>query len=75
MMFLGRHAKVRGLDTQRRIVGHHAGWRMAGLAERRANDAVVRLVGVEAMFDQQMLLDAVDLDLQRAAGRNMDDVV
>ena len=44
-----------------------------GLAEGGADDPVVRARRVEAVLDEEVLLDAVDLDLQRAravAGRH-----
>ena len=70
-LVLGRRdAEVGGLDAQRGVVGHHRTWApMRGLAERGADDAVVGHGRVEAVLDQEVLLDAVDLDLQRACRR------
>ena len=62
----GLEAEVGGLDAQRGVVRHHAGRRVHRLAERGADDAVVGHVGVEPVLDEQVLLHAVDLDLQRA---------
>ena len=63
------HAHVRGLDPQGGVVGHHARRGLRGLAERGADDPVVRHRRVEAVLDEQVLLDAVDLDPQRGRGR------
>ena len=69
----GFQPEVRRLDAQRGVVRHHARRRVHRLTERRADDAVVGHVGVEAVLDEQMLLHAVDLDLQRAVRRGIAD--
>ena len=62
-----------GLDAQRRVVRHHASRRVLRLTERGADDAIVGHGGVEPVLDEQMLLHAVDLDLQRAVGGRVAD--
>ena len=65
-----RHAEVGGLDAQRGIVRHHRPCApMRGLSERGADDAVVGHVRVEPVLDEEVLLDAVDLDPDRARRR------
>jgi hypothetical protein len=64
-MFGGVDAEVGRFDPQRRIVADHGGGTEVGLADRRADDPVVRHARIEPVLDQQMLADVVDLDLQR----------
>ena len=68
-MLVGDEPHVGRLDTQCSVVGDHTGRGRAGLAEGSSDDAVVGNLGVEAVLDQQMALDPVDLDLQGAAVR------
>ena len=56
--------EVGGLDPQRRIVADHGGRAEVGLADGHADDAVVRHRGVEAVLDEQVPADVVDLDLE-----------
>ena len=65
-MLGGFQAEVRGLDTQRSVVRHHAGRCVHCLPERGPDDSVVRNVWVQPVLDEQMFLNAIDLDLQRA---------
>jgi histidine triad (HIT) family protein len=62
----GGHTEVGGLDAQRRVVRHHRGRAHFGLPEGGADDAVVGDRRVESVFDEAMLLHAVDLDAQAA---------
>ncbi len=62
----GGHAEVGGLDAQRGVVGHHRRRAPLGLAEGGADDPVVGARRIEAVLDEEVLLDAVDLDLQRS---------
>ena len=62
----GVDAEVGGLDAQRGVVRQHRRRRDRGLAEGGADDAVVGHRRIEPVLDQQVLLDAVDLDLHRA---------
>ena len=59
------HAEVGRLDAQRRVVRDHRCGCTLRLAERGADDAVVGNGRIEAMLDEAVLLDSVDLDLQR----------
>ena len=65
-MLGGDHAEVGGLDPQGGVVRQHRRRAPLGLTERGADDPVVRVRRVEPMLDEAVLLDAVDLDLQRA---------
>ena len=65
----GGDAEVGGLDAQRGVVRHHRRRAALGLAEGGADDAVVGARRVETVLDEQVLLDAVELDLQAAARR------
>ena len=72
-VFGGVDAEVSGLDPQRGVVADHRGRAEVGLADRRADDPVVRDRRVEPVLDEQVLADVVDLDLQRGgagAGRD-----
>ena len=67
---LGRvDAEVGRLDAQRGVVRHHRRRAVLGLAERGADDPVVRARRVEAVLDQAVLLDVVDLDPQGCSFR------
>ena len=67
----GGNAEMGRLDAQRGVVRQHDRGALGRLAERHADDAVVGNPHIEPVLDQQVLLDAVDLDLQRAlADRN-----
>jgi hypothetical protein len=59
----GVDAEVCGLDPQRGVVRHHQRGRVSSLPERGTDDPVVGHGGVESVFEQQVLLDAVDLDV------------
>ena len=56
---------MRSFQSECGIVGHHMGRSMVGLAECGSDDAVVCLVRVEPMLVQKVLLDAIDLDMNR----------
>ena len=58
--------EVGGLDAQRGVVADHRGRAEVGLADRGADDAVVGHRRVEAVLDEQVASDVVDLDLQGA---------
>ena len=64
-MFGGVDAQVGGLDAQSSVVADHRGRTEVGLPDRGADDPVVGHGGVEAVLDQQVLADVVDLDLER----------
>jgi hypothetical protein len=70
-MLIGRQPQVSGLDSQGRVVGDHPCSGMAGLTEGSANDSIVRNLGVHPMLDQEVALDAVDLNLQSAGLRSI----
>ena len=63
----GRDAEVGRLDAQGGVVRHHRRRALLGLTEGGADDPVVRARRVEAVLDEQVLVDAVELDLQAAA--------
>ena len=64
---LGRaHSEVGGLDAQRGVVADHGGRAEVGLADRRADDAVVGHRRIEAVLDEEVATDVVDLDLDGA---------
>ena len=56
-----------GLDAQRGVVRHDDRAAVDGLPERRGEDAVVVLGGVEAVLADLVEVEAVRLDAQRAA--------
>ena len=62
-MLVGGETEVRGLQSQSSVIGHHMGRRLVGLAESGPNNSVIRLRSVEAMLDQEMLLDAIDFNM------------
>ena len=62
---LGRgDAEVGSLDAQRGIVGDHRRRPASGLTQRRADDPVVGAGRIEPVLDEEVLADAVELDLQ-----------
>ena len=65
-MLGGADAEVGSLDAQRGVVRHHHRRAETGLSEGGADDPVVRDLRIEPVLDEQMLLDAVDLDLDGA---------
>ena len=69
----GLQAEMSSLDAQRRVVRNHASRCVHRLPERGADDAVVGHVGVEPVLEQEVLLDAIDLHLQRALGGRVAD--
>ena len=62
----GGEAEVSRLDAQRGVVGQHRRRAAPRLTERRPDDAVVRARRVEPVLDEEVLADAVELDLQTA---------
>jgi hypothetical protein len=64
-MLGGIDTEMCGLDTQRGVVADHRGRTEVGLADGGADDAVVGHRWVEAVFDEKVLANVVDLDLQR----------
>ena len=66
LMLGGVDAEVRGLDAERGVVRQHQRRTVRSLPERGADDPVVGAGGVESVLVQEVLLDAVDLDLHRA---------
>ena len=66
-LMLGRvDTEVCGLDPQRGIVREHQRRTLHGLTEGCADDPIVGNRCIESVFDQQMLLDPIDLDLEGA---------
>jgi hypothetical protein len=68
----GRQSEVGGFDPQRGVVGHDLGRRSLLATERGSDDPVVRRARIEPVLHQEMALDAVDLDLERASARVVD---
>jgi hypothetical protein len=63
MMLVGGETKMRGLQSQGSVIGHHMGRRMVGLAEGGPNNPVIRLRSIKPMLNQEMLLDAIDFNM------------
>lgn len=58
-------AEVRRLETQRRVVRHHARGSRESLTECRTDDAIVGFGRIETVLDEKMALNSVDLDVDR----------
>jgi hypothetical protein len=66
-MFVRAETEVGGLDSQGGVVGDEAGGGMEALTKCRADDPVVRDLGVKTMLDEEVALDAVHLDVDAAS--------
>ena len=64
-MLVRGEAEVRRLETQRRVVRHHARGSRESLTECRTDDAIVGFGRIETVLDEKMALNSVDLDVDR----------
>jgi hypothetical protein len=50
MVFMGLQTKMSCFQSQGCVIGNHRGWGVVGLTKCRADDSVIRFVGIESMF-------------------------